>query len=372
MYSNGFRKKLSNQNPFLANIFKVCWSKSWAKPKIGWIVNLQISEKNTGSGIQFGNRRSYSTDIIQKGSVISLNLVLWGTNIYSTVGKRFTRSELSMVNSFFINKRNIFSIPSNQQGLHPCFVTGFLDAECSFMISILKNHKYRTGWQITPLFSIELHNKDLFLLKQIQSFFGVGSIRRRKTNDQVIFSVCSVKDLTSKIIPKTAGGRLGFSRLAAPETHFDKYLLLTQKRADFELFRQVIQLMNKSEDLTSEGIKEIVRLKASINLGLTSALKEDFPDLKPALRFVIKDQIIYDPNWLIGFIEGEGCFFVDISKSKTNHLGYQVKLKFIITQHYRDYQLINSLIKYLDCGVYYSKNSQLGHFLVTKFGDINE
>lgn len=48
IYSNEFRKKLSNQNPFLANIFKVCRSKSWAKPKIGWIVNLQINEKTQG------------------------------------------------------------------------------------------------------------------------------------------------------------------------------------------------------------------------------------------------------------------------------------------------------------------------------------
>jgi len=63
-----------------------------------------------------------------------------------------------------------------------------------------------------------------------------------KANNQVIFSVSSVKDLTSKIIP-----------------HFDKYLLLTQKRADFELFKLIIQLMKKGEHLTTEGIEKIVR-----------------------------------------------------------------------------------------------------------------
>ena len=45
----------------------------------------------------FENRRSYSTGIRQKGSGTSSNLVLWGTNLSSTVGERFTRSQLSMV-----------------------------------------------------------------------------------------------------------------------------------------------------------------------------------------------------------------------------------------------------------------------------------
>jgi len=33
---------------------------------------------------------------------------------------------------------------------------------------------------------------------------------------------------------------------------------------------------------------------------------------------------------------------------------------------------MNSLIKYLDCGIYYSKNSQVGHLVVTNFSNNNE
>lgn len=51
--------------------------------------------------------------------------------------------------------------------------------------------------------------------------------------------------------------------------HFNNYTLLTQKRADFELFKLVIELINRKEHLTSEGIEKIISIKASINRGLS-------------------------------------------------------------------------------------------------------
>jgi hypothetical protein len=70
----------------------------------------------------------------------------------------------------------------------------------------------------------------------------------------------------------------------------------------------------------------------------------------------------------VGFTEGEGCFLLDIFKSKTHNIGYQVRLKFQVTQHSRDIVLMNSLIKYLDCGVLreYSRRPAVD-FVVTKF-----
>jgi hypothetical protein len=36
-------------------------------------------------------------------------------------------------------------------------------------------------------------------------------------------------------------------------------------------------------------------------------------------------------------------FFVDVFKSKTHKIGYQVKLKFKISQHHKDIQLMNNI-----------------------------
>jgi len=70
-----------------------------------------------------------------------------------------------------------------------------------------------------------------------------------------------------------------------------------------------------------------------MNLGLTATLKESFPNITPVLRPLINNQEIQDIHWIIGFSEGESCFFVDLIKSNTHKVGYQVKLKFQITQH---------------------------------------
>lgn len=79
-----------------------------------------------------------------------------------------------------------------------------------------------------------------------------------------------------------------------------------------------------------------------------------------------------DPNWLVGFTEGEGSFLVSVFKSKTN-TGYALKLKFQITQHSRDAELMKAIALYLGCGDY-KKRSQgtTGDLAVTKFSDITD
>jgi len=60
---------------------------------------------------------------------------------------------------------------------------------------------------------------------------------------------------------------------------FLNYSLLTQKKADFLLFKNIIDLMKNKEHLTLEGLKKIVAFKASINLGLSELLLNEFSDI---------------------------------------------------------------------------------------------
>jgi hypothetical protein len=78
------------------------------------------------------------------------------------------------------------------------------------------------------------------------------------------------------------------------------------------------------------------------------------------------------PEWIAGFTTGEGCFNINVTKSSTNKSGYQVQLKFQITQHARDSELLKSLVPYLGCGYYYAtKGRDCGYFLVVRFSDIS-
>ena len=47
--------------------------------------------------------------------------------------------------------------------------------------------------------------------------------------------------------------------------HFNKYPLLSQKRADYELFKEVFNLIQNKEHLTHKGLHKIVALRACLN-----------------------------------------------------------------------------------------------------------
>lgn len=116
-------------------------------------------------------------------------------------------------------------------------------------------------------------------MQKIHSYFKAGKIKNDKKNNAIVYYVNSFQDLQNVIIP-----------------HFDKYPLITQKYADFLLFKQVVNLMNDKAHLTSEGLAKILALKASMNNGLSGKLKEFFPHIVPVPRPLVENQEILDPN----------------------------------------------------------------------------
>ena len=215
--------------------------------------------------------------------------------------------------------------------LNPYWITGFTDAEGAFTIVIDKVTNRKLGWRIQSKFQISLHVRDLPLLLKIQQFFwGIGSVS--VSGDFACYSVSSVKDLVKIIIP-----------------HFLKYPLLTQKGADFILFKQIVELMDNKAHLTLEGFYEIIKIKAAMNLGLSESLKSEFKEFIPIERPLIQTDIITNPYWITGFVDGEGTFDIKIYSSKTK-VGFAVQLRFRIPQHERDSKLIELIMKYFGSG----------------------
>jgi len=239
------------------------------------------------------------------------------------------------------------------------FITGFTDAEGAFIIKIRKAANLKTGWAIEPSFEISLHQKDLELFTQIRNYFGdISSIRIRNDVKTCVFSVRSLYDIVSlkKIIP-----------------HFDNYPrplgLITKKRGDYLLFKKVISMMQQKEHLTKEGVENILNIRATMNLGLTPTLKEAFPFCVPVERPVAnKFTSPLNPKWMSGFASGEGCFSISLihnkDKTRTN-----VQLRYSISQHNRDKELIESFISYFSCG-HMAESRGSVYFYVVKFSDI--
>jgi LAGLIDADG endonuclease len=56
-------------------------------------------------------------------------------------------------------------------------------------------------------------------------------------------------------------------------------------------------------------------------------------------------------QWVVGFVDGEGCFFVGIGPDPQMSCQFQVLPEFLVVQHRRDVQLLHALKKFFGCGV---------------------
>lgn len=100
------------------------------------------------------------------------------------------------------------------QKLDPWFITGFIDGEGSFSLTIRNIDNNTLKGRILYVFSIGLHPKDEFILRNIQFTLGRGKIYKTSTSS-VQLRVESIKDLFILM------------------EHLDNYPLMTKKRFDY-------------------------------------------------------------------------------------------------------------------------------------------
>lgn len=150
--------------------------------------------------------------------------------------------------------------------------------------------------------------------------------------------------------------------------HLDKYPLLTKKRADYELFKRIVILMNNKQHLTPEGLQEIINIKAAMNKGVSEVLLAEFPDTAPVSRPLV-EVLDITPHWLAGFTAGDGCFFVYAEVDTKLRTGFRTKLRFNICQHLKDKLLMERIASYFNCGSITVTTRGEVNFDVHKFSD---
>ena len=60
-----------------------------------------------------------------------------------------------------------------------------------------------------------------------------------------------------------------------------------------------------------------------------------------------------DPWWIVGFVDGEGCFSACLVRNRTTKLGYQIFCEFVITQGERSLSALENVKDYFQCGGIY-------------------
>lgn len=231
------------------------------------------------------------------------------------------------------------------------WITGFTDAEGCFSVQVVENSTHVTGWAIKPVFTIKLHKRDKELLIKIRSYFeeaGIVFIRGKFAH----YNVHSKKEIMEKIIP-----------------HFNKYSLITRKQKDFLIFKEILNIIDKKEHLNNDGLSKIIELKSSLNKGLSDKLKGAFLDINRVEKLLSNSSYNINPYWFSGFFSGEGCFFIEIGKSRSSKRGYYVRLRLTVSQHIKDELLIKDFVSLFNCGYIYIYKDSIS-YSISKFKDI--
>jgi len=128
------------------------------------------------------------------------------------------------------------------------YISGYVDGEGCFTVSISPRAKLRVGWEVRPSFSVSQNGDRAEVLYALQAYFGCGSIRPDRSDKTLKWETRRLEDILERVVP-----------------HFERWPLMSGKHHDFERFASVCRLMAAGEHRSRTGLAEIVELARGIN-----------------------------------------------------------------------------------------------------------
>lgn len=144
---------------------------------------------------------------------------------------------------------------NQQERLDAKWIVGFVDGEGCFYVAINKLPKMTLGWQVLPEFRVVQHQRDEQVLYKIKNYFGFGNVTVNH-GDRKEFRVRGLKNLKEIIC------------------FFNENPLNTSKQRNFQIFSKIVEMMNKGEHLTKEGLDNIAKLASTMNRQVKSLYLE--------------------------------------------------------------------------------------------------
>lgn len=144
-----------------------------------------------------------------------------------------------LVKHNYAGRLNVKIIPPQPFTLDCFWLSGFIDADGCFNISVRKCPTSRLGIRIDLRLAVA--QKERFLLDQIQNAFNAFRIYVSKKSSNPHFRLTI----------------LGYKRLPGILDYFDKYPLQTLKNIHYRIFRRCFRFMELKKHLRMKGIKQI-------------------------------------------------------------------------------------------------------------------
>lgn len=75
-------------------------------------------------------------------------------------------------------------------------------------------------------------------------------------------------------------------------------------------------------------------------------------------------------DWIVGFVDGEGCFSFSLIKNDSLRFGYQIQGEFTVVQHKRDIALLYKLKDSFKCGSVAKNHGDRYHYRVKNLNSL--
>jgi hypothetical protein len=139
----------------------------------------------------------------------------------------------------------------NQQERLDSYISGYVDGEGCFSVSVQRSASCRFGLQLVPEFHVSQNIDRAQVLEVIQKRWGCGTVRPNSKHDRAgVLVVRNREELLRRVIP-----------------FFEASPLLSAKQADFEKFANVVRCMALGHHRTPAGFDRLLRIALSMNGG---------------------------------------------------------------------------------------------------------
>jgi hypothetical protein len=137
----------------------------------------------------------------------------------------------------------------NQQERLDGYITGYVDGEGSFSVSVQRNTSCRVGFQLVPEFHVSQNGDRAQVLEIIRQRLGCGYIKANSKRDRaLVLVVRNRKDLLDRMIP-----------------FFERCPLLSTKHAEFQRFARIVRSMALGVHRTPAGFEALLHEALSMN-----------------------------------------------------------------------------------------------------------
>jgi len=216
--------------------------------------------------------------------------------------------------------------------IHPSFITGLVEAEGCFSVSINKDKRAKYGRNVSLRFRIQMLKNEADLLCAVKAFFNCGTLWYSK-DDFVSFIVNDISSIKNIILP-----------------HFLQYPLRGTKHLDFLSFKEAFNIVDKKEHLLEDNLFKLSNISKGMNTGREYSINYCNPS--HTIRGN-KSYIPIDGHYINGFISGDGCIGLDL---RGKNFG---RMYLHITQHVNNRNLLLEILDYFEKPLsVYKKNAK--------------